>query len=76
MNPKESSKIYNLRFSFNSLSFNIVGQLQHFISSLDGFALRNQHPFLHIYGLPPLQPVPVEELAALIEPAADQKEEK
>lgn len=23
--------------------------------SLDGFALRNQHPFLHIYGLPPLQ---------------------
>jgi hypothetical protein len=24
-------------------------------SSLDGFALRNQHPFLHIYGLPPLQ---------------------
>ena len=24
-------------------------------SSLDGFALRNQHPFLHVYGLPPLQ---------------------
>ena len=24
-------------------------------SGLDGFALRNQHPFLHIYGLPPLQ---------------------
>ena len=24
-------------------------------TGLDGFALRNQHPFLHIYGLPPLQ---------------------
>lgn len=24
-------------------------------SGVDGFALRNQHPFLHIYGLPPLQ---------------------
>ena len=24
-------------------------------SGLDGFALRTQHPFLHIYGLPPLQ---------------------
>ncbi len=22
---------------------------------VDGFALRNQHPFLHVYGLPPLQ---------------------
>ena len=29
--------------------------------SVDSFALRNQHPFLHIYGLPPLQD------AALIE---------
>lgn len=24
-------------------------------SGVEGFALRNQHPFLHIYGLPPLQ---------------------
>jgi heterodisulfide reductase subunit C2 len=27
------------------------------------------------YGLPPLQPIPVDELAALIKPSADQKEE-
>ena len=24
-------------------------------AGVDGFALRNQHPFLHVYGLPPLQ---------------------
>lgn len=26
-----------------------------YAADVDGFALRNQHPFLHVYGLPPLQ---------------------
>jgi hypothetical protein len=31
---------------------------------VDGFALRNQHPFLHVYGLPPLQGARLNRLGA------------